>query len=133
MIKKKLFKKMNIICKDKVSAAIDTSTGTQSSEEEIIVCANCNYKITDPSCRIIVNDSFSHVFANPHGHVYEIGCFSKAEGCISSSEFSGEFTWFPGFSWQTGVCLSCATHIGWIFSGATEKFYGLILEKLISP
>ena len=102
-------------------------------EEKIIVCARCLFPVTDPSKQITVKGSFSHIFANPHGHVFEIGCFSDADGCISVSSKSDEFSWFLGFEWQIGVCKNCAVHLGWIFTSRDERFYGLILEKIIFP
>ena len=102
-------------------------------EEKIIVCARCLFPVTDPSKQITVKGSFSHIFANPHGHVFEIGCFSDADGCISASPKSDEFSWFSGCEWQIGICKNCAVHLGWIFTSRDERFYGLILEKIIFP
>jgi hypothetical protein len=106
---------------------------TSTQDEKIIVCASCNYHITDPSKQIIVNQSFNHIFANPHGHVFEIGCFSQASGCILCSILSNEFSWFAGFSWQICICRYCSSHLGWGFSSDTKHFFGLIIEKLNFP
>lgn len=124
---------MNVLCKQSIELCTDNKIDTISSEEEIITCVFCNHHITDPSKQISVNNSFHHVFANPHGCVFEIGCFSKAKGCISGSIASSEFSWFFGFSWQIGVCDQCSNHLGWIFSSESNRFYGLILEKLQFP
>jgi len=124
---------MELICKKSSQNFTLEETMTSTQEENIIVCAYCNNYITRPSKQIIVNQSFSHIFANPHGNVFEIGCFSQALGCRSSSISSFEFSWFPGFSWQTCICSLCLNHLGWIFSSDSERFYGLILENLIFP
>ena len=124
---------MNVVCKQSVDLSTESKTDTLSKEDEIIVCAFCNNHITDPSSQIIVNNSFHHIFANPHGYVFEIGCFSDAKGCRPGSMTSYEFSWFAGYSWKIGVCSHCSTHLGWIFSSELSKFYGLILEKLIFP
>ncbi|WP_457551863.1 cereblon family protein [Desulfobacula sp.] len=124
---------MSLICKQDIDLATRKQTDTLSKEEEIITCAFCNNYITDLACQMIVNDSFYHTFANPHGCVFEIGCFSDAKGCIYGSISSNEFSWFLGFSWQIGVCNHCSTHLGWVFSSESDRFYGLILEKLIFP
>jgi len=113
---------------------------TSSLEEPIIICRNCHSHITKPACQIQVDGGFCHAFANPHGHVFEIGCFDSAPGCAPASPASSEFSWFRGYSWKIGVCRDCETHIGWIFipdqtGSDLEKFrfFGLILDKLIFP
>jgi hypothetical protein len=124
---------MEVICKQSPHRVPGEETKTLPREEEIIVCANCNHHITDPSKQIMVNGSFRHIFANPHGYVFEIGCFSDAGGCRPGSVSSYEFSWFVGFSWQICSCNYCSNHLGWMFSSESKKFYGLILEKLIFP
>ena len=124
---------MNIICKQSVDASTENRTRQISQEEEIIICALCNNHVTDPSRQIIVNNSFHHTFANPYGHVFEIGCFKDAEGCNPASISSTEFPWFTGYSWKIGACSYCSTHLGWIFSSESDQFFGLIIEKLIFP
>ena len=124
---------MLIINKTENDLVTETKSETETQEKEVIVCAACLNLITDPEKKIQVNDAFSHVFANPYGHVFEIGCFSQAKGCQAGSVPSDEFTWFKGYEWQIGVCRSCLGHLGWIFSDQSDRFYGLILEKLIFP
>ena len=124
---------MDVICKHTPDESVEEKTKTLSKDEEIIVCGFCNHHITDPTKQITVNDSFRHVFANPHGIVFEIGCFSGARGCKPVSISSNEFSWFVGFSWQICVCSYCSAHLGWVFKSDSSKFYGLILEKLIFP
>jgi len=130
---------MTVVCKQSVDQSTEEKTDTLSKEDEIIICASCFNHITDPGRQIIVNNSFHHTFANPHGYVFEIGCFSTARGCRPGSISSNEFSWFVGYSWKIGVCHYCSTHLGWIFSPdtnglkGTSNFFGLILEKLIFP
>ena len=97
-----------------------------------ILCRRCGYVITRASERISVQGAFQHSFANPHGLVFYIGCFSTAEGCAYTGPFSNEFTWFRGYSWRIAVCGSCLLHLGWLFvSAAGSSFNGLILDQLI--
>jgi len=124
---------MNVVCKQYSDLLTETKTDTMSEEDEIITCVFCNNHITDPSKQIIINNSFHHVFANPHGLIFEIGCFSDAKGCVPGSIASTEFSWFFRFSWKIGVCNQCSSHLGWIFSSESDRFYGLILEKLKFP
>ncbi len=124
---------MVIICKQATHEIPEHKTELSSLNEDGIFCALCNHLITDPGKQIVVNQSFRHIFANPHGYVFEIACFSIANGCKSASIESSEFTWFPGFSWRIGICGQCSSHLGWIFSSDTKTFFGLIVEKIIFP
>ncbi len=124
---------MKVLCKQAPLTKPSEEVRTSAEDEKIIVCGYCNYHITDPSKKIAVNDSFQHVFANPHGYIFEIGCFSEAKGCRTASTASNEFSWFIGYSWQIGICCSCGGHLGWAFTSDYKQFYGLILEKLIFP
>jgi hypothetical protein len=102
-------------------------------QEEYIRCRQCRNVIASPEDRIIVQGSHQHTFANPHGIVFEIGCFSAVKGCGHMGPPSDEFSWFAGYSWRVAVCLICLTHLGWLFSSpGKEGFHGLILDRLIT-
>ena len=106
----------------------------RSGEEPLIICRQCRQVIARPADRISVNGAHRHVFANPHGLVYEIGCFGRAVGCAHAGGWSAEFTWFAGFAWRTLVCTGCLSHLGWSFSSSGgDYFFGLILDHLIFP
>ncbi len=130
---------MALVCKQTPDIKISQETQTLTKGEDVVVCRICHTVLTRPSHRTAVGGAFSHTFANPHGHVFEIGCFSQGEGCVSVSGPSSEFTWFPGYSWQIAACSGCGVHIGWIFSRDRKdleglmRFLGLILDKLIFP
>jgi hypothetical protein len=84
--------------------------------------------------RIVVDGSHHHVFANPHGLVFEIVCFAAVTGCGVAGEASAEFTWFPGYRWRVLFCGACLTHLGWKFDGEDGgAFYGLIRDRLQQP
>ncbi|MGD8992489.1 MAG: cereblon family protein [Desulfobacterales bacterium] len=103
-------------------------------EEEYILCRQCRQAITRPAERITVQGSHQHTFANPHGIVFEIGCFKAAQGCGYAGPPSTEFTWFSGYAWRVGFCSICLTHLGWIFiAGSGDSFHGFILDRLIEP
>jgi hypothetical protein len=106
---------------------------TIDEDEDIIVCRQCNLPITRPAERINKDGAHRHTFANPHGIVYEIGCFRTAIGCGYTGPASDEFTWFKGYDWRIAVCRACLTHLGWLFSSAgSDQFHGLILDRLKS-
>ena len=105
-----------------------------AEEEEYILCRQCRQAITRPADRLSIQGSHRHTFANPHGIVFDIGCFRNVIGCGYAGAASNEFTWFAGYSWRVCYCVMCLTHLGWIFSSqGGDFFHGLILDKLIEP
>ncbi len=101
-------------------------------EEEYILCRQCHQAITKPADRIAMQGSHGHTFANPHGIVFEIGCFRNVRGCGYAGVASDDFSWFAGYSWRVCFCNMCLTHLGWKFSlMGGEHFHGLILDRLI--
>ena len=117
----------------------ETSTGDTDTDEDPtrpdrgrkLVCRRCRAVITSASARIERHGKHRHVFANPAGYLYELGCFSQAPGCSREGAPSWEFTWFAGHSWQIQVCRSCNALMGWEFrTPSGEGFYGLILPHL---
>jgi len=119
---------------------LEPRKGTPKPDEElddgsggnrIIICRSCGNRITPASSAISMNGSHKHTFFNPHGYVFELGCFSTAPGTIRMGQASGEFTWFSGHTWQITLCGQCNVHIGWYFQGnSSGSFYGLILRQL---
>ena len=96
------------------------------------LCKACRAKITTSAMRIAVNGKHAHICANPHGLVFEVGCFSRASGCFLVGSPTEEFTWFPGYAWCIALCLQCTAHLGWHYRSAKAgEFYGLILPNLI--
>jgi len=105
----------------------------EAQDEEYILCRQCLHLITSPAERLTVEGAHQHTFANPHGIVFEIGCFGSVTGCGYTGPFSDEFSWFKGFSWRAAVCIRCLTHLGWLFtSTGYESFHGLILNRLVT-
>lgn len=112
----------------------DKSAADDADPEPVIRCRHCLHTIARPADEIAVQGAYRHTFANPHGYVYEIGCFRWADGCSNIGPSSTEFSWFAGFAWRIAVCRKCRLHLGWHFdSGTQNSFHGLILERLIFP
>ncbi|MEJ2658432.1 MAG: cereblon family protein [Desulfobacterales bacterium] len=102
-------------------------------QEEFIRCRQCRNIIASPDDRITVQGAHRHTFANPHGIVFEIGCFKAVKGCGHVGLPSDEFSWFSGYSWRVAICFMCLTHLGWVFTAyGKESFHGLILDRLIT-
>ena len=106
----------------------------ESGPENYILCRQCHQVVTTNDDRMAMEGSHRHTFANPHGIVFEIGCFKSIIGCGYAGPLSDEFTWFKGYGWRIAVCGMCLTHLGWLFvSGSGNSFHGLILDRLIEP
>ncbi len=96
-----------------------------------LYCRACGRVITRTSDRIEVEGAHRHTFANPHGIVFEIGCFQAAPGCALMGPATDDFTWFKGFAWRVAVCGACLAHLGWRYGAAGgSHFFGLILDRL---
>lgn len=101
-------------------------------EENYLLCAVCRRAITRVEARTAMNGKHAHVFFNPQGIVFEIGCFSSAFGCAHVGQATLEFTWFPGYAWRIAICAGCSAHLGWHYQGGSgQGFYGLILANLV--
>lgn len=99
--------------------------------EKRLLCKICGHHITSHDRAIEHGGSHNHVFINPAGMVFRIGCFSRAPGCLNAGEPTGEFTWFPGYDWSFAVCAGCMSHLGWLYESGNDSFYGLILANLV--
>jgi len=121
---------------EKTEKAVDVvkKVITQDSEDfnkaNFLLCIKCKYPITRENNRIQINEKHQHVFANPQGHVFRIGCFSQAPGCFVFGEKTSYFTWFPGYTWQTALCAQCGALLGWAFQSKEFQFFGLILDNI---
>ncbi|MBF0258680.1 MAG: hypothetical protein HQK62_07570 [Desulfamplus sp.] len=91
------------------------SEDEQEQTKKVIICAFCANAITDVSQIISVNGSHQHLFVNPHGLVFDTGCFKECNGCIVDPRVSSEFSWFHGYSWRIAGCGRCRQHLGWFF------------------
>ena len=115
---------------EEVSQRIKESFREKKKKKQYILCRNCNFIITSVDKCIEVNGDHAHVFKNPAGIVYRIGCFSDAAGSFVFGDPTEQYTWFPGHTWCYANCLNCFMHLGWFFQSAESHFYGLILNHL---
>lgn len=97
----------------------------------VLVCRACRARITRRDLAMEVDGSHRHVFFNPAGLVFELGCFASAKNVLPTGPRTDEFTWFPGFEWQAVACASCVSQLGWRYTGPKGGFYGLILTALM--
>lgn len=110
-------------------AVTDANLG-RDAESRWLLCAMCRNPVTRLSLSIEVGGAHRHTFANPHGLVFRIRCFSAAVGCLSVGVESTEFAWFAGYAWNIEICGRCAWHLGWSFRSEAHRFYGLVDDHL---
>jgi hypothetical protein len=123
-------------CFDKqaVDPALREAIATVEQEQRpqrTLNCRHCGHPITNPDTRIEVHEQHTHVFTNPHGMTFRIGCFREAPGVTRRGESTDFWSWFPGYHWQIVLCGSCRLHLGWRFAADHDGFYGLILNRLV--
>lgn len=99
--------------------------------DRVLVCKLCRSVITRQNLGMEVDGRHRHVFFNPHGYVFELGCFASAKNVVPVGQKSTEFTWFPGYAWQVVACAGCATQLGWRYIGDGGGFFGLLVNGLI--
>jgi hypothetical protein len=105
----------------------------EPEDDEEIRCMLCGHGISTIRARIEVQGGHEHFFENPAGFRFRVGCFRSASGVDSIGGYTEEFTWFPGFSWCYCLCGNCRAHLGWQYAGGEERFFGLILDRLVQP
>jgi len=96
-----------------------------------LVCKTCRSIITRPDLGMEVDGRHEHVFFNPDGYVFELGCFASAKNVVPTGPKTDAFTWFPGYAWQVVACTGCSTQLGWRYTGNHGGFFGLILKMLM--
>ena len=111
---------------------VDSSPRERSPDERGLRCAACGQLITNAAAAVMVNDAHAHVFANPHGFMYQIACFAAAPGVAVHPMESDDFAWFDGYRWAIVICVSCGRHMGWRFRSSGHRFFGLIRDNLIA-
>jgi hypothetical protein len=112
----------------------DETKEKKFEDDKFILCAQCLNLIAKESDQIVIGGAHRHTFANPHGILFEIVCFSFADGCRYVGPSTDEFTWFKGYVWRIAVCGKCLVHLGWHYiSPGKDSFYGLIIDRLIYP
>ncbi len=102
----------------------------QSASGRRLLCRLCGRYITSPASKIEMAGKNVHVFTNPAGYVFRIGCFSAAPGCMVTGEPTEEYTWFSSYAWSYALCAGCMEHLGWFYDSGKDSFFGLILERL---
>jgi len=98
--------------------------------ERKLVCKTCRLVITRSDLGMRIDGQHRHVFFNPYGMVFELGCFASAKNVVPAGPKTDEFTWFPGYVWEVMACAGCTTQLGWRYTGEGSGFYGLILNTL---
>ena len=103
----------------------------RQEDEQNLYCFICGQIITQNRQRIRLAGAHKHVFTNPGGYRFEIGCFRQADGCEQTGEFTDFYSWFDGYRWRYARCGNCRVHLGWAYRGA-DSFFGLVLDRLLT-
>ncbi|WP_144004993.1 cereblon family protein [Solidesulfovibrio fructosivorans] len=112
---------------------IEPRAGAALPGDRPLCCIACRAVVTSENRRITVDGDHRHTFANPYGHIFEIGCFAAAPGCLGAGAVTSDFSWFPGTRWQMALCAVCRLHLGWRYVPVSGGFFfGLILNRLVS-
>lgn len=108
-------------------------TAGATRPDRAVRCRQCRVEITSLRHAIEVAGKHDHIFFNPAGIIFEIGCYGRADGCRAVGPPTTEFSWFAGMAWSLALCGACQSHLGWFFqgSGSAAGFFGLIHKKLI--
>lgn len=94
-----------------------------------LLCAACGRPITEEGAAAQYGGAHEHLFTNPAGIGFRIGCFHHAPGCTEAGPPTAEYTWFAGYRWRFALCGGCGAHLGWSYRGP-HHFFGLILDRL---
>ncbi len=116
--------------RDASGAPADQSEA-EPGASRLLACARCRRLIASAADRIEMNGAHQHIFANPDGERFRIGCFGDATGLLRLGPSSLEWTWFAGFTWQSEVCAGCRDFLGWLYRRGDHRFHGLILDALV--
>jgi len=109
----------------------DTKSAQDTAGGWYLHCVACRTRITRADARGQRGGAHSHRFINSAGFEFEIGVFEQAPGCVVRGEPTVAHTWFPGYTWMFANCANCDQHLGWRYDGASDRFFGLILDQLI--
>ena len=113
----------------------DAEQGQENQTEEgPLLCARCHETVTWQEALFQMGDPHQ-VFANPHGHVFDLVTAKEATGVILLGPPTTEFTWFAGYTWCVIVCAACQVHLGWGYQAiqaerAPSRFFGFLKERL---
>ena len=107
-----------------------TGDGVQRQEGEPLCCARCGHRVSDGRERTERLGRHEHGFMNPHGFSFRVGCFAAAPGCAAAGPATLEHTWFPGLAWRLALCAGCGEHLGWVYEGEGDRFWGLVLARI---
>ena len=125
-----------LLQRDTKNSAPDSKSKSHSEtvleNESGYCCANCLTLITRIDNAFNKLGQHQHLFVNPQGYEFLIGCFSEAGGCWNTGDWVSEHSWFPGYLWRYSLCAACQSHLGWQFRCDNDSFFGLISARLVN-
>lgn len=109
---------------------------TEERPERVLRCAVCGTELASPKAIFRKgSDHLVQAHANPYGFIHEIVTVRAARNLLYAGPPTTEFTWFPGYAWETAYCAGCQSHVGWRYTATRDeveppRFWGL-LRKMI--
>ncbi len=77
----------------------------------------------------------AQTFLNPHGFLHEVVTVRWTQNLAVAGPPTTEFTWYPGYAWETAWCGRCRAHVGWSFTAASNQapasFWALRRDSVI--
>ncbi|MGM0574388.1 MAG: cereblon family protein [Myxococcota bacterium] len=110
--------------------APEAAAGGGPEPRRTVVCASCEHRLTEGAARIEVDGEHAHSFVNPHGLVFDVRCFARADGVQGMGALEHYWSWFPGYGWRVACCAGCGRHVGWLFERGGDAFAGLIDDRI---
>lgn len=114
---------------DSTRRSPDARLDDDEDGEQVACCRRCESVVARSCDRVVIGAGDLHTFVNPQGEVFELVCFSRADGAPAVGEPTLAYTWFPGHTWRVAMCRSCAAQLGWRYEGP-RSFWGLIRGQL---
>ena len=110
----------------------DTPVDEQETEQSrSIRCRACDQELADEDAPFsVAGGTPVRSFVNPAGVVHELITLRDVHDVRDHGPRTGDFTWFPGFTWRFTACGGCGIFLGWCFeaekpSQDPARFHGL--------
>ncbi|KAH3764338.1 protein cereblon [Pelomyxa schiedti] len=104
-----------------------------------LCCHNCRQKIAQKQHIFSMSKTGCiGTYVNPYGVLHDTVTLSQAQGILLWGPFSEQESWFPGYAWRIAYCITCHTHLGWIYRAVAgqhlspEIFWGVRRSSVVS-
>ena len=99
-------------------------------DKRCLRCSACDHMLAENAKTAAIDGRANHVCTNPAGFTHSIRCYRHLEGATLVGAPSSEWSWFPPATWQIAQCGRCSAHIGWMFVGREQPFWGCVVQSV---